>query len=191
MSSKTKQSPAEGAVRRVATIARKTKETEIQVRLDLDGAGQLPHLDSLLSIEELKGIQWVPGDGAKPCTEWPEVYRKIRDTGKRIQIYGDLHGFDMPAIPCLFEQAVREPEYEKIPDRLLAKEVVDPEHLLLFERSVDDRVGRLCRGQIDAERFLDNEPGPPLARAQSARPDAFHGAVKLGWGNGEVEDSVS
>lgn len=53
----------------------------------LDGPGQLPHLDALLSIPELKGIQWVPGAGQPDCSQWPEVYRKIRAAGKLIQIY--------------------------------------------------------------------------------------------------------
>ena len=53
----------------------------------LDGPGLLQHLDSLLTIPELKGIQWIPGDGAKDITEWPEVYRRIRDAGKLIQMY--------------------------------------------------------------------------------------------------------
>lgn len=60
----------------------------------LDGPGQLPHLDSLLAIEELKGVQWVPGSGAKDCTQWPEVYRKIKNAGKLIQIYGDISTLD-------------------------------------------------------------------------------------------------
>ena len=53
----------------------------------LDGIGQLPHLDSMLEIEDLDGIQWVPGSGQKRQTEWPEVYRKIRAAGKLIQLY--------------------------------------------------------------------------------------------------------
>lgn len=53
----------------------------------LDGPGQLPHLDYLLEIPELKGVQWVPGAGAPPITEWPEVYRRIRAAGKRVQIF--------------------------------------------------------------------------------------------------------
>jgi 5-methyltetrahydrofolate--homocysteine methyltransferase len=60
----------------------------------LDGTGQLPHLDSLLQIEELKGVQWVPGEGGKPWAEWPEVYRKIRDAGKRAQVWGPIGDFD-------------------------------------------------------------------------------------------------
>lgn len=53
----------------------------------LDGPGALPHLDALLDIPELKGIQWVPGDGQPDITRWPEVYRKIRAAGKLIQIF--------------------------------------------------------------------------------------------------------
>jgi 5-methyltetrahydrofolate--homocysteine methyltransferase len=53
----------------------------------LDGPGQLAHLDALLSIPELKGIQWVPGSGQPDVTQWPEVYRKIRAAGKLIQVY--------------------------------------------------------------------------------------------------------
>jgi 5-methyltetrahydrofolate--homocysteine methyltransferase len=55
----------------------------------LDGVGQLQHLDSLLAIPELKGIQWVPGAGKPGVTHWPEVYRKIRDAGKLIQFFTD------------------------------------------------------------------------------------------------------
>lgn len=60
----------------------------------LDGVGQLPHLDSLLSIKELKGVQWIPGDGKPPMVEWPEVLRKIRAAGKLIQLYGGLGDLD-------------------------------------------------------------------------------------------------
>lgn len=61
----------------------------------LDGPGQLPHLDALLSIPELKGIQWIPGAGQPDITQWPEVYRKIRAAGKLIQIFpSELHGWE-------------------------------------------------------------------------------------------------
>jgi len=53
----------------------------------LDGPGQLNHLDSLLEIPELKAVQWVPGDGQPPVSEWPDVYRKIRAAGKNIQFF--------------------------------------------------------------------------------------------------------
>ena len=49
----------------------------------MDGVGQLSKLDSLLSIEKLKGIQWVPGVGQPGPLDWIEVYRKIHEAGKR------------------------------------------------------------------------------------------------------------
>lgn len=67
----------------------------------LDGPGQLPHLDSLLSIPQLKGVQWVPGSGQKAQSEWPEVYRKIRAAGKLIQIYDDV---DLTQLTRIAEQ---------------------------------------------------------------------------------------
>lgn len=60
----------------------------------LDGPGQLPHLDSMLAIPELRGIQWVPGTGNPDHRHWPEVYRKIRDAGKLIQAWGDMGTLD-------------------------------------------------------------------------------------------------
>lgn len=66
----------------------------------LDGIGQLIHLDSLLTVENLSGVQWVPGDGKPDCGHWPEVYQKIHASGKLIQIV--TGGFD--AIDAISEQ---------------------------------------------------------------------------------------
>jgi 5-methyltetrahydrofolate--homocysteine methyltransferase len=65
----------------------------------LDGAGQLAHLDALLSIDELRGVQWVPGAGAPDCRHWPDVYRRIRRAGKLVQIWlgEDLDWLDVIA----------------------------------------------------------------------------------------------
>ena len=60
----------------------------------LDGPGELAHLDSLLSIKELKGVQWVPGAGQRDVDEWPEVYQKIRAAGKLIQTFASMKTFD-------------------------------------------------------------------------------------------------
>jgi hypothetical protein len=60
----------------------------------LDGPGQLPHLDEILSIPDLKGVQWVPGAGAPDIRSWPEVFRKIRDAGKLIQFFGNIEDLD-------------------------------------------------------------------------------------------------
>lgn len=63
----------------------------------LDGTGQLPHLESILAIADLKGVQWVPGTGKPDCANWPDVYGKIRDAGKLIQLYGDFDVLDAVA----------------------------------------------------------------------------------------------
>ena len=55
-----------------------------------DGPGQIPHLDILLEIEELDGIQWVPGAG-NPGTgspEWFHLYKRIQDAGKSLVLQG-------------------------------------------------------------------------------------------------------
>lgn len=56
----------------------------------LDGKGQLPHLDLLLGTDDLRGVQWVPGEGSPDCSHWPDVYRRIRAAGKRIQLIGNF-----------------------------------------------------------------------------------------------------
>jgi len=48
----------------------------------LDGTGQIKHLDTLLSIPRLRGIQWVPGEGNPPAQEWLPLLKRIRDAGK-------------------------------------------------------------------------------------------------------------
>lgn len=50
----------------------------------LDGRGELPHLPQLLAEPELDGIQWVPGAGNAPFTEWEKVYCEIAAAGKKI-----------------------------------------------------------------------------------------------------------
>ncbi len=53
----------------------------------LDGKGQIPHLDMLLSLERLRGIQWIPGEGAPPPERWLPLLKRIRDAGKLCQLY--------------------------------------------------------------------------------------------------------
>ena len=52
----------------------------------LDGVGQLSHLDSLLEIENLKLVQWVPGAGTTPADNWNEPFDKILNSGKLLQM---------------------------------------------------------------------------------------------------------
>jgi hypothetical protein len=52
----------------------------------LDGLDALKHLDRLLAIDKLKGIQWVYGAGQPTASHWIPVLKKIQDAGKMIQI---------------------------------------------------------------------------------------------------------
>ena len=58
----------------------------------LDGKGQLPHLDLLLSIKDLHGIQWIPGDGQPPPEEWLPELKRIREAGKLCQLFVSTSG---------------------------------------------------------------------------------------------------
>jgi hypothetical protein len=65
------------------------KQTEMVQRTiyHLDGPGALKHLDSLLDLPHLDGIQWVPGAGTKPAVEWISMLKRIQETGKLVYIY--------------------------------------------------------------------------------------------------------
>jgi 5-methyltetrahydrofolate--homocysteine methyltransferase len=58
----------------------------------MDGKGQLAHLDHLLSIERLRGVQWQPGDGQPRAEGWLDVLRRIRESGKLCQVFVTLDG---------------------------------------------------------------------------------------------------
>lgn len=52
----------------------------------LDGPGALRHLDRLLELDQLNGVQWVQGAGAPPPRAWLDVYKKIQRAGKLLQV---------------------------------------------------------------------------------------------------------
>ena len=56
----------------------------------LDGPGELPHVDMLLSLEWLNAIQWTSGSGAPELTDpcWFDLYRRIKRAGKGIVLLG-------------------------------------------------------------------------------------------------------
>jgi hypothetical protein len=53
----------------------------------MDGKGQIGHLDQLLSLETLDGIQWIPGEGQPPPEEWIPLLKRIRKAGKLCQVF--------------------------------------------------------------------------------------------------------
>ena len=63
----------------------------------LDGPGELPHVDSLLSLPRLSAIQWTSGDGNAPLTDpcWFPLYQKIIAAGKGLILLGpDVAGLE-------------------------------------------------------------------------------------------------
>ncbi len=52
----------------------------------LDGPQALRHLDLLLALPQLHAVQWVYGAGRGPAARWIEVYRRIRQAGKSLQL---------------------------------------------------------------------------------------------------------
>jgi 5-methyltetrahydrofolate--homocysteine methyltransferase len=58
----------------------------------LDGPGQIRHLDLLLSMPRLRGIQWIPGDGHPPADQWPDLLKRIIDAGKLCQVFVTAQG---------------------------------------------------------------------------------------------------
>ena len=67
------------------------EQTEMAQRTiyHLDGPGAVRHLDFLLDLPHLDGIQWVPGAGAKPAVEWIPLLKRIQEAGKLVYTYCD------------------------------------------------------------------------------------------------------
>ena len=58
----------------------------------LDGKGEIPHLDLLLSIKRLRGIQWIPGDGQPTPDRWLPLLKRIQEGGKLCQVFVNPEG---------------------------------------------------------------------------------------------------
>jgi 5-methyltetrahydrofolate--homocysteine methyltransferase len=98
----------------------------------LDGVGELPHLDSLLAIPELRGVQWIQGAGKPGPMEWLDIYRRILDAGKHLQISGGTVPETLAAISVLaaekrpvgriwFSGGVKDPAHRRELDAFLRR----------------------------------------------------------------------
>jgi hypothetical protein len=98
----------------------------------LDGAGQIGHVDHLLSIPELVGIQWIPGGGAPDCSNWPELYQKITAADRLLQIHFSevavlekvLTQIDKPEL-IQFQGSIKPGEEERL-NKIYRKFGIDP-----------------------------------------------------------------
>lgn len=50
----------------------------------MDGIGEIPHLDQLLAIDGIKGIQWQPGEGTAMSMNWDDLLKRILASGKKL-----------------------------------------------------------------------------------------------------------
>ena len=57
----------------------------------LDGPDSIRHIDSLLALPKLDGIQWVPGAGSPSMSNWIPLLQKIQDAGKILIIACEKH----------------------------------------------------------------------------------------------------
>jgi len=60
------------------------------VTYHLDGPGALQHLDRLLAMPNLDGIQWTPGAGAPSAVAWLPMLRKVQKAGKILHLHDDI-----------------------------------------------------------------------------------------------------
>jgi 5-methyltetrahydrofolate--homocysteine methyltransferase len=67
----------------------------------MDGIGELKHLDSLLTIDGIKGIQWVPGAGEPETRDWSGVFEKISQAGKKVMVGYNLDSYLDEIVPVL------------------------------------------------------------------------------------------
>jgi hypothetical protein len=62
----------------------------------LDGPGALKHLDTLLDIPQISGIQWVYGAGQPSAMYWLDALKKIQTKNKLIQV--NVQPEDIPVL---------------------------------------------------------------------------------------------
>jgi hypothetical protein len=55
----------------------------------LDGPQALRLLDLLLDLPQLDAVQWVYGSGNGPASNWIDVYKRIQNAGKSIQLIAE------------------------------------------------------------------------------------------------------
>jgi hypothetical protein len=74
----------------------------------LDGTQAMCHLDALLKIEALDAIEWTPQAGIEKGgnPRWFEMYRRVLDAGKSVQII-DVHKNEiLPLLDAIGSQGV-------------------------------------------------------------------------------------
>lgn len=69
----------------VPSLAREQQPLERSL-FHLDGPQALRHLDAVLNLQGMSGVQWVFGAGNGPASRWIDIYKKIVAAGKCVQV---------------------------------------------------------------------------------------------------------
>jgi hypothetical protein len=85
----------------------------------LDGPGALRHFDSLMAIEALDALQFVPGAGNEGFHRWIDVYRRAQAAGKGVQVFCDLD--ELPLVMETLDPRGLFLSVSKVPDRASAQ----------------------------------------------------------------------
>jgi hypothetical protein len=102
----------------------------------LDGPDALRHLNTILEIGELDGVQFVPPPGKNSFRRWSHVYRRIQAAGKCIQVTCDLSEVEAvtcslrPEGLCLVVQGVKNEDEAKELTRMLDQWTIKKYRLL-------------------------------------------------------------
>ncbi len=73
--------------------------------------------------------------------------------------HGDLHAFDMIAVPERLQNGIGEAEEDHVMNRLLPQVMIDAENRFLVESREQDAIERQCRNEVVSERFFDDDAG--------------------------------
>lgn len=85
----------------------------------LDGPDALRHLDRILKIPGLNGVQWVYGAGQPTASHWIPVIKKIQEAGKCVLVDVKAHELEKmlseikPEGVCYFVSEIRDEEHAR------------------------------------------------------------------------------
>ena len=52
----------------------------------LDGPGEVRHLSKILTLDKLRAVQWIPGEGNPSLEHYREMYQSVERAGKYVQL---------------------------------------------------------------------------------------------------------
>jgi hypothetical protein len=106
---------------------------------------------------------------------------------------GDLHVIDVTMIPERLEDAIGEAQDHDVLRGFLAEEVINAEGVFFREGIRDDGVELRSGGEVVAEGFLDDDPGPAAGGGfvELEVLEVFQDSLELGRRDGEIKEAIA